>query len=287
MGSRIIKMDPAQGFCAQGVGRRGDPHRLAPRLPAVDDAHDLRRGHGRGRGAAAVSAVRWGVAGNIALAWVLTLPGSAAIGALAYGVTRIFGTGALGPIVVSLMVIGLIAATLGRRAAARPGAHRAGGGAVVIASVDVSGLLELAWVAPLAVLAVAISYSLVRPRRHARERQRRAGHGGAATAYGALGVLAGAGVRRRGRRRRRRHHQRVELPPSRAPRMRGRLRAASRGDGGTCARPAHAVAPRAAWPERRIADTPSDVTRRGSRWSSTGHGTPTAERSSTMRRYAP
>jgi PiT family inorganic phosphate transporter len=69
-----------------------------------------------GAGAARrLSAVRWGVAGNIMIAWVLTLPCAAAIGALAFGISRLFGTGALGPIVVSLGVIGLIAAALGRR----------------------------------------------------------------------------------------------------------------------------------------------------------------------------
>ena len=51
-----------------------------------------------GAGAAKrVSAVRWGVAGNIVVAWVLTLPAAAAIGAGTYGITRIFGTGAAGP----------------------------------------------------------------------------------------------------------------------------------------------------------------------------------------------
>jgi PiT family inorganic phosphate transporter len=74
-----------------------------------------------GAGAAKrLSAVRWGVAGNIAVAWVLTLPCSAAIGALAYGVSRIFGTGALGPIVVALSVAGLVAALLGRRVQRKP-----------------------------------------------------------------------------------------------------------------------------------------------------------------------
>ena len=54
-----------------------------------------------GAGAAKrLSAVRWGVAGNIVVAWVLTLPCSAAVGALTYGVVRIFGNGSAGPIVV-------------------------------------------------------------------------------------------------------------------------------------------------------------------------------------------
>ena len=36
------------------------------------------------------SAVRWGVAGNIVIAWVITLPAAATIAALAYGATRLF-----------------------------------------------------------------------------------------------------------------------------------------------------------------------------------------------------
>ncbi|CAA9482347.1 MAG: Probable low-affinity inorganic phosphate transporter, partial [uncultured Solirubrobacteraceae bacterium] len=114
MGSRIIKMDPAQGFSAQGSG-------AAVLLTATHLGYPLSTTHTingavMGAGAARrLSAVRWGVAGNIALAWVLTVPGAASIGALTYGVTRIFGTGALGPIVVSLMVVTLIAAMFGRR----------------------------------------------------------------------------------------------------------------------------------------------------------------------------
>jgi PiT family inorganic phosphate transporter len=114
VGSRIIKMDSAQGFSAQGAG-------AAVVLTATHLGFPLSTTHVisggvMGAGAAKrLSAVRWGVAGNIAVAWGLTLPCSAAIGALAYGATRIFGTGALGPVVVALSVIGLIAAAFGRR----------------------------------------------------------------------------------------------------------------------------------------------------------------------------
>jgi PiT family inorganic phosphate transporter len=62
-----------------------------------------------------VSAVRWGVAGNIMVAWLLTLPAAAAIGAATYGLTRIFGTGALGPVLVTLMALGLVVAAFARR----------------------------------------------------------------------------------------------------------------------------------------------------------------------------
>ena len=41
-----------------------------------------------------LSAVRWGVAGNILIAWLLTLPASAAVGAAAYGIARLLGLGA-------------------------------------------------------------------------------------------------------------------------------------------------------------------------------------------------
>jgi PiT family inorganic phosphate transporter len=114
MGSRIIKMDPAQGFSAQGGG-------AAVVLAATHLGFPLSTTHTisgavMGAGAARrLSAVRWGVAGNMFIAWVLTLPAAAAIGGVAYAITKIFGEGALGPIVVLLSLIGVIAAVFGRR----------------------------------------------------------------------------------------------------------------------------------------------------------------------------
>lgn len=61
----------------------------------------------------------------------------------------------------------------------------------MIASVDVSGLFELAWVAPLAVLVVSITYSLCVLGATRASDRRRTGDGGAATAWGVLGILAG------------------------------------------------------------------------------------------------
>jgi PiT family inorganic phosphate transporter len=117
MGSRIIKMDPAQGFVAQGAG-------AATILAASHFGYPLSTtqtitGGIMGAGAGKrLSAVRWGVAGNIVGAWVLTLPASALVGAATYGVTRVFGTGALGPVVVSLSLLSLLAAAFSRRVAA-------------------------------------------------------------------------------------------------------------------------------------------------------------------------
>jgi PiT family inorganic phosphate transporter len=115
LGTRIIKMDPPQGFAAQGAGATvilASSHFGYP----LSTTHTI-SGAVMGAGAAKrLSAVRWGVAGNIVVAWILTLPMAALIGAAAYGLTRIFGTGALGPVLVSILVIGVIAAIFGRRA---------------------------------------------------------------------------------------------------------------------------------------------------------------------------
>jgi inorganic phosphate transporter, PiT family len=114
-GTRIIKMDPAQGFSAQGAGAAvilASTHFGFP----LSTTHVINGGVMGAGAAKRLSAVRWGVAGNIVTAWVLTLPAAAAIGALTYGFTSIFGSGALGPVLVSLMSISLIVALFARRA---------------------------------------------------------------------------------------------------------------------------------------------------------------------------
>jgi PiT family inorganic phosphate transporter len=114
MGSRIIKMDPAQGFAAQGAG-------AAVILSASHAGFPLSTTHVisgaiMGAGAAKrVSAVRWGVAGNIVVAWVLTLPAAALVGAVTYGVVSVFGNGSAGPIVVSAVLIAALIVALVRR----------------------------------------------------------------------------------------------------------------------------------------------------------------------------
>src|SRR3954462_2600321 len=114
MGTRIIKMDSAQGFSAQGAGATvilASSHFGYP----LSTTHVINGGIMGAGAAKRVSAGRWGVAGNIAVAWALTLPASALGGALVWGISRIFGTGALGPLIVSVMLIGVILAIFGRR----------------------------------------------------------------------------------------------------------------------------------------------------------------------------
>jgi PiT family inorganic phosphate transporter len=69
-----------------------------------------------GTGAAKrISAVRWGVAGNIVGAWVLTLPAAAAVGGITYAVVALLGTDDVGPIAVSAALLLALAVALGRR----------------------------------------------------------------------------------------------------------------------------------------------------------------------------
>jgi len=104
MGTRIIKMDTAQGFSAQGAGAAvilASTHYGFP-LSTTQVISGGVMGAGAGK---RVSAVRWGVAGNIIVAWLLTLPAAAVIGAAVYAVCSIFGDGAAGPVIVSLFAI--------------------------------------------------------------------------------------------------------------------------------------------------------------------------------------
>jgi PiT family inorganic phosphate transporter len=114
LGTRIISMDPAQGFAAQGAG-------AAVILAASSVGYPLSTTHvisGGIMGAGAAkrfSAVRWGVAGNIVAAWVITLPAAGLLGALVYGVATLFGNGVVGPIVITIVLLAGLAATFARR----------------------------------------------------------------------------------------------------------------------------------------------------------------------------
>jgi PiT family inorganic phosphate transporter len=89
LGRRVIHLDPPAGFAAEAVAsavlfttsRLGLPisttHTITSAIMGVGATKKL-------------SAVRWGVAGNIVAAWVLTFPAAAAIATIAYVVVRPF-----------------------------------------------------------------------------------------------------------------------------------------------------------------------------------------------------
>lgn len=86
MGSKITRLTPAQGFCAEAGGAITLFMANVGGIP-VSSTHTI-TGAIVGVGAARrVSAVRWNIASNIVIAWFLTLPAAGAIAAGAYLLT--------------------------------------------------------------------------------------------------------------------------------------------------------------------------------------------------------
>jgi len=93
MGSRITKLKPVGGFCAETAGAitlfatalAGIPvsttHTITGAIVGVGATHRL-------------SAVRWGVARRIVWAWVFTIPAAALVSALAFAIIRMIHPGA-------------------------------------------------------------------------------------------------------------------------------------------------------------------------------------------------
>jgi PiT family inorganic phosphate transporter len=84
MGQRITKLKPVGGFCAETGGALSLFIATALGVP-VSTTHTITGaivGVGATRSAAAV---RWGIAGNIVWAWILTIPAAGLVAALFYG----------------------------------------------------------------------------------------------------------------------------------------------------------------------------------------------------------
>jgi inorganic phosphate transporter, PiT family len=105
LGTRVAKLEPPQGFAAQTACASilwTTAHYGFP----VSTTHTI-SGSVLGAGASTrLSAVRWGVAGNILLAWVLTIPCAAAVGALMESLTKLPG----GVAVVTIVMAAIAAA---------------------------------------------------------------------------------------------------------------------------------------------------------------------------------
>ena len=111
MGTRIAKLDPPQGFAAQTAcaGILWTTANLGVPVSTTQTISGCVMGAGASR---RLSAVRWGIAGNIAVAWILTLPAAGLVGAAMEVVTRMPG----GNLVVFLLAGAIAsAAFLGRR----------------------------------------------------------------------------------------------------------------------------------------------------------------------------
>ena len=90
MGSRITRLTPMQGFCAEAGGAATLFMATGLGVP-VSTTHTI-TGAIVGVGAARkVSAVRWNVASGIVVAWVVTLPASALVAAIFYALAGLLG----------------------------------------------------------------------------------------------------------------------------------------------------------------------------------------------------
>jgi inorganic phosphate transporter, PiT family len=105
MGTRIIRMEPVDGFAAQTVA--ASIIQLATMWGLPVSTTQVVSGSVMGAGATRrFSAVRWGVARRIVWAWIFTIPASAILAAVAALLVK------AGPIVVTLAVLVLVALAL-------------------------------------------------------------------------------------------------------------------------------------------------------------------------------
>ncbi|HXL67603.1 MAG TPA: inorganic phosphate transporter [Xanthobacteraceae bacterium] len=90
MGSKITRLTPVQGFCAETGGAITLFAATWMGIP-VSTTHTI-TGSIIGVGAARkVSAVRWNVANNIVFAWIITMPASGIMAAVTYWLAGLFG----------------------------------------------------------------------------------------------------------------------------------------------------------------------------------------------------
>jgi len=89
MGSKLTKLNHHSGFCASTAGSIVVFGASAMGIP-VSTTHAI-TGSIVGTGASRrASAVRWSVASRVMIAWVITIPASAGVGALFYAITTLF-----------------------------------------------------------------------------------------------------------------------------------------------------------------------------------------------------
>ena len=87
MGQKLTKLKPVGGFCAETGGAMTLFLATALGIP-VSTTHTITGAIVGVGSCTGVKAVRWGVAGNIVWAWILTIPCSAFVAALAWEIAR-------------------------------------------------------------------------------------------------------------------------------------------------------------------------------------------------------
>jgi PiT family inorganic phosphate transporter len=113
LGQRIAHLEPHQGFAAE-TSTAAILYTTAHLGFPVSTTHTI-SGSVLGAGAARrFSAVRWGIAGNILFAWVLTIPAAGSVAALMELVTRASGGEGIVLAIAAAMATGAFAFASGR-----------------------------------------------------------------------------------------------------------------------------------------------------------------------------
>lgn len=90
MGQKLAKLKPFEGFCAETAGALTLFAVTGLKIP-VSTTHTI-TGSIMGTGMTKrLTAVRWGVAGNIVFAWIITIPASALMGAITFWILNALG----------------------------------------------------------------------------------------------------------------------------------------------------------------------------------------------------
>lgn len=117
-GSRIVGLDAAQGFSSQSAGAAVALAGTAAGYPLAT-THVIAGGVAGAGAGRRPSATRWRIARNVAGAWLLAPPAAAALGVLFYGLARLPGSGAAGPVAIALLGVCALGFALARRGPAK------------------------------------------------------------------------------------------------------------------------------------------------------------------------
>nr|BFE32749.1 low-affinity phosphate transporter PitH [Actinomadura rugatobispora] len=91
LGRKVIELDPPKGFAAEATASMILYAAAYIWHAPISTTHTITSCIMGAGATKRLSAVRWGVAGNIVLAWVLTMPMAAAVAAIVYWAVHLFG----------------------------------------------------------------------------------------------------------------------------------------------------------------------------------------------------
>ena len=105
LGKGLVEISPAAGHGGRGRLGRGHPGVEPPRLRALDHPRRHRIDPRQRRSASPARTVRWRVAGRMVVAWLITLPMAALVGAVMWWIGDLTGGGLAGALVIVVILV--------------------------------------------------------------------------------------------------------------------------------------------------------------------------------------